>query len=174
MCIKWLQGFRNLFFIMILSGSLSFAALPTPTEYEVKAVYLFNFSELMTWPESFDNSNTSIQICVFGQNPFGNFLNQLEGKNINGRMLHFFNIKHDLTKTSYCQILFISRSEKGSLADILEYTQKYPILTVSDMDEFVIQGGMIQFYNRGNTVRFMFDPQTINEVGITVSEEIIS
>lgn len=175
-CTKWLRGFINLSLMAILFSSLNSAALPVPTEYQVKAAYLFHFSKLITWPKSaFDSSQAPIHICVLGQNPFENFGKFMKGKEIKRRAVkvsYFSNYLHDLTKTNTCHVLFISQSETRNISDILAYTRQYPILTVSDIDDFVIQGGMIQLYNRGNTVRFLFDPQTVDEVSILMDEKI--
>ncbi|MCK5878073.1 MAG: YfiR family protein, partial [Candidatus Marithrix sp.] len=42
-----------------------------------------------------------------------------------------------------------------------------------DSTSFVIQGGMIQFYERDNKIRLLMDPETIDETGIKVSANLM-
>jgi hypothetical protein len=169
----WLRGII-LGFIVGLVVSVSYAALPTAKEYQVKAVYLFNFSKFIRWPDSafgFDNARP-IRICVLGKNPFENFARVVRGKKIKGRPVRVLNLR-DFRNSRSCHILFVSKSEEGHQAAILNYTRQYPILTVSDIKRFVTRGGMIQFYIRSNKVRFMIDPRTLREVGISASANLL-
>jgi hypothetical protein len=160
--------------LTVLIGSLTYAAvLLTPKEYQVKAVYLFNFSKFINWPASaFDNSRTPIRICVLGKNPFDDFDRLVKGKKVQKRRITVEHLS-DYRQANRCHILFVSKSEKGNQAAILAYTQQYPILTVSDIRNFVVRGGMIQFYIRGRKVRFMIDPETVQEAGIRASANLL-
>jgi hypothetical protein len=160
--------------ITVLVGSLTYAAvLLTPKEYQVKAVYLFNFSKFIKWPSSaFNSSRTPIRICVLGKNPFDDFDKLVQGKRVQKRRVTVEHL-HDYRQANRCHILFVSKSEKGNQAAILAYTQQYPILTVSDIRNFVVRGGMIQFYIRGRKVRFMIDPDTVKERGIRASANLL-
>ena len=53
-----------------------------------------------------------------------------------------------------CRELFISSSETKQLTEILSNLGKLGVLTVSDMPEFVQQGGMVQFVMAEERVRF--------------------
>ncbi|MEK8015696.1 MAG: YfiR family protein [Candidatus Parabeggiatoa sp.] len=170
---QWKWGI-TLCLLTVLIGSLTYAAvLLTPKEYQVKAVYLFNFSKFINWPASaFDNSRTPIRICVLGKNPFEDFDRLVKGKKVQKRRITVEHLS-DYRQANRCHILFVSKSEKGNQAAILAYTQQYPILTVSDIRNFVVRGGMIQFYIRGRKVRFMIDPDTVQEAGIRASANLL-
>ncbi len=163
-----------IFSIATLLFSLAYASiLLMPKEYQVKAVYLLNFSKFTRWPESaFNNPTTPIRICILGKNPFEDFEVLIKDKIIKGRnvTVEYFN---DFRTTNNCQVLFISKSEQGDQAAILSYTKQYPILTVSDIKNFVMRGGMVQFYMRNRKVRFMVAPDILKEVGITASANLL-
>lgn len=168
-----LRGGLNLFLICVLTGSLSCATLPYNYESLMKETYLCNFSRLMAWPKSaFESPHAPIRICVLGKTPFvEDFDLRVKGKEINGRTIK---VQHlgDFKQANTCHTLFISQSEKEKLAEILAYTQQYPILTVGHIDDFVTQGGMIQFYDLRNTIRFLVDFETVDEAGITISIDL--
>src|SRR5439155_1062756 len=55
-------------------------------EYQVKAVYLFNFARFVEWPP--EAQSGPLTICVAGQNPFGAVLDEtLRGESVNNRPL---------------------------------------------------------------------------------------
>ncbi|RKZ51724.1 MAG: hypothetical protein DRR16_32465 [Candidatus Parabeggiatoa sp. nov. 3] len=171
MYAKGLRGFINLLLVCVLTGSLSYAAVPFFNEYQAKANYLLRFSEIMSWPSTaFNNADTPIRICLLGES-LNHFEALLLDQRVKGRtikVLHFLETWYNLKELDICHILFISQSEQPLLSNILAYTQHSPILTVSEIEDFVLEGGMIQFYKRDNQVRFMLDPETIEEAGIII------
>src|SRR5580704_16994746 len=58
-------------------------------EYRVKAVFLYNFARFIDWPaEAFQKSDELFSICVLGEDPFGQALDdEVAGKTIGGRAL---------------------------------------------------------------------------------------
>ena len=160
-------------FIFILLGSATNAdMLLTPKEYQVKAAYLFNFSKFIRWPVSaFNNHQTPIRICVLGKNPFGNFETLVKNKIVKKRNV-VVELLYNFRNSKFCHILFISKSEQGEQATILAYTRQYPILTVSDIDNFVERGGMVQFFMRTRKVRFKINPNTLKEADLSASTNL--
>src|SRR5689334_21672326 len=105
-----------------------------PTEYAVKAAYLYNFGKFVRWPaDSRAGRSPNFSICVIGQDPFGAALDgTVEGENIAGKPAVVRRIASARDATS-CNILYISPSERGRLSDILAALGKDSPLTVSDI-----------------------------------------
>jgi len=80
-------------------------------EYHVKAAFLFNFAKFVEWPtETFKTPADPIVICVLGQNPFGNAIEEtISGKSVGGRTLSVREISGTQHPWS-CQILFVNSS----------------------------------------------------------------
>src|ERR1700722_10108529 len=62
-------------FIILLGASAAntsvlLAQQSKPAEYQVKAVYLYNFSKFVEWPATAEKQN-SFAICILGHDPFG-------------------------------------------------------------------------------------------------------
>jgi len=164
----------------LISGILIYAAAAPPsivTEYQLKAVYLFNFTKFIKWPPTaFANDNSPYSICILGEDPFQEKLDlAVQNETVHKRSVTVQRLKTGSTaKIKSCHVLFISRSEQKQLNDILAQLHQAPILTVSDMDDFVSQGGMIGFYLLKNTkVRFSIDPQTLSETGLVASAQLL-
>src|ERR1700685_4603397 len=53
-----------------VNTSVLHAQQSKPAEYQVKAVYLYNFSKFVEWPATAEKEN-SFAICILGRDPFG-------------------------------------------------------------------------------------------------------
>jgi hypothetical protein len=160
--------------LFLLSGSMSYAAFPNAQEYQVKAVFLYNFANFVRWPRSaFANRYAAFRICILGEDPFREEIDvAVENEYVKRRVVKIERL-NKLASVDVCQILFVSQSEKPYLSKILAYIRRRPILTVSDMDGFVRQGGMIQFFKRDKQVRFYIAPDTVKKVGLRVSANLL-
>jgi hypothetical protein len=67
----------------------------------------------------------------------------------------------------------MSSSEDRELARDLEALHGAPILTVSDIPDFVSRGGMIQFVLIDNRVRFEINVSNAERAGLTVSSQLL-
>jgi hypothetical protein len=148
-------------------------AQSTPTEYQVKAAYLYNFGKFVEWPAKVTASDSSFNICVLGQDPFGStFSRSIAGESIKGKNVLLKRIPR-AQEASGCHILFISSSEEARLKEILAALDKTSVLTVSDMPEFTRRGGMIQFVTEANRVRFEVNLTSAERTGLTLSSQLL-
>jgi hypothetical protein len=101
-------------------------------EYQIKAVFLFNFAKFVDWPASaFKDAQSPVTICILGKDPFGDSLDSLRDKTIEGRRLVIRRVSKT-EEADKCHILFVSASEKESLSHILKVTRNWNVLTVGD------------------------------------------
>src|SRR5271168_2925264 len=150
------------------------AQQPRPSEYQVKAVYLYNFSRFVGWPaQAPPPQGNSFSICVLGKDPFGEVLDAtLAGENIAGKSVVARRVAEPQEATG-CRVVYISASEEGRLKDILTVLDKCSALTVSDIPRFSQRGGMIQFVLQGDRVRFEVNLASTSEAGLTLSSDLL-
>lgn len=160
--------------LLTLHSSLKLDAQnPKPTEYEVKAAYLFNFGKFVEWPRKNYAPGDPLVICVLGSDPFGPILDKTtSGETINGRKIIDKRVSRPQEALG-CSILFISSSEGEHLNKILTTVHDAPVLTVSDMPDFVEHGGMIQFIVRDGRVRFAVNLGPTEQDGLALSSELL-
>lgn len=146
-----------------------------PTEYQVKAAFLFNFAKFVQWPARVIPADHSpIIIGVLGDNPFhGDLTRTIEKKMVDDHPLEMREL-HSLAEAAGCHILFISASEAPRLAEILRGLQGKSVLTVGDMDRFADGGGMIQFVLRDSRVRFQINNQAAVQAGLKISAKLLA
>lgn len=144
------------------------------SENEIKSAYLFNFAKFVEWPEhAFASKTSPIVLCIFGDDPFGEVLANLEIKKIKGRSLTVVRT-HKKDQIKACHMLYISESEKKDLPDILSKAANKPCLTVSSIDDFASQGGMIGFIRKGKNIRFEVNLDVIKRAELAVSSRLLN
>jgi len=147
------------------------AEAPRPTEYEVKAAFLYNFAKFVKWPDSAHGS--PFVVAVMGDDPFGEILDRtFAGKSIDGRKIEVRRVRTP-SPPSDAQILFIGASEKPHLAQILKSLEGGSALTVADMEGFTERGGMIAFRLRSEVVNFDINLDQVERARLKMSSQLI-
>jgi hypothetical protein len=143
-------------------------------EFQIKAVFVYNFSEFVEWPEqAFDSLDSPMVIGVLGHDPFGPFLDQLtSGESRNGHALVVRRYQSP-DQVKDCHILFISVDTKQKLKSALAAVETKPILTVSDMDGFTQEGGMIRFYNTDGRIRLQINATPVRQANLVISSKLL-
>jgi hypothetical protein len=149
------------------------AERPKPSEYQVKAAFIYNFGRFVTWPARADNQESGFAICVLGQDPFGVALDAIiAGKVLDGKPVVTKRIARPQDAAD-CRILFISSTESNHLQEILTALAQAPVLTVSDIPDFLRKGGIIQFVLEENKVKFEVNLTSAESDGLVVSSELL-
>jgi uncharacterized protein DUF4154 len=160
--------------LLVLAGTQA-RAQPVPSrEYQVKAVFLFNFAQFVDWPPAaFADAQAPLVIGVLGEDPFGNYLDEaVRGEKVGQRPLvvHRYQRVDDI---GACHVLFISRSEAGQLEGIVAHLKDRSTLTVSDTDGSANRGVMIRFLNENNRIRLRINLQAVKVAGLTISSKLL-
>ncbi|CAN5860358.1 hypothetical protein BH11VER1_BH11VER1_19520 [soil metagenome] len=165
--------------VACLLAAISCMALPARaespfTEYEVKAVFLFNFVQFVKWPSaSFSDTSTPFVIGILGSDPFGKTLeNTLRGESVEGRKLTLRRAQR-VEDLAGCHVIYVSQSEEGRLGEILNSLRSTTVLTVSDISQFCRQGGMIGFVIEDGKVRFEIKSGTAKNAGLQISSRLL-
>jgi hypothetical protein len=163
-----------LMFIIALLGSAK-SAFTEDLESQVKAGFIFNFTKFVEWPEkAFESSNAPLVICILGDDPFGKgFDEALQGQTSAGRKLMVKRVKSG-DEIPRCQLLFIGRSERQRLPQLLEKASAANILTVGDFDGFARGGGVIQLITVDGKVRFIVNLYAEKSAGLRISAKLKS
>jgi hypothetical protein len=150
-------------------------AQAAPSEYQVKAAYLFNFLKFIEWPEaSFADPLAPMVVGVVGEDPFGSSLPEVViGKTVQGRdlVLRKYRVGEDLRGA---HLLFISASERKQLPQILSSLRGSSVLTVADTEGFLDAGGMIQFVSANEQIHFAINVDALKGSRLKVSSKLLN
>jgi hypothetical protein len=147
------------------------AQAPPLSQYDVQAVYLFDFAKFVRWPAGTEHE--TITICVSGVKTYTDILTKvIAGEQIEGRPLAVRAVQNP-EDIAGCNIVFIGVAARDRLDSLLAATAGKPILTVSDVPGFLDRGGMIQFQIIANRVRFSVDLRPVARSGISLNSELL-
>jgi hypothetical protein len=169
---------RVLFLTLMVILTLELDATETKgkltREYDLKAAFLFNFAHFVDWPPTaFADTNAPITIGVLGEDPFGAVLDQIvEGETVKNRKL-VVKRSQRVEDLKSCHVLFVSKSEKAHVTQILEALDDASILTVGEVEGFARLGGVTNFFLQGNKVRFEINAQSAKRKGLHISAQLL-
>ena len=158
--------------VLLLFGQLEVVAQTAPIpDYQVKAVFLFNFAQFVTWPSQ--ESSTPLIIGILGDDPFGSYLDEtVRGEKVNNRSLTIQRFRRGAEPRN-CNILFISQSERDRVAQIISSFKGRSVLTVSDIEGFADLGGMIQFFTERSKIRMRINLDAVKAANLKVSSKLL-
>jgi hypothetical protein len=150
------------------------AGAATAREYQIKAVFLFNFTQFVIWPSAlFVDAQAPLIIGVLGADPYGRYLDETtRGEKVDGRPLVVERYRR-VEDVANCHVLFISASEAGNMPAILARLKGRSILTVTDGDVAGEQGGIIRFFTQNNHIRLRIDVRAAKAAGLEVSSKLL-
>ena len=150
-------------------------AQPSMTaEYEVKAGFLYNFGKFVRWPqEELRDSTAPFLLCILGEDPFGRLIDQMvAGRSVQDRRLAVKRM-NSAVEASRCHVLFISRSERANLDRILKTIDGKSVLIVSEIDDFLERGGIINFRLDRKNVRFDINVAAAERRKLKISSQLL-
>jgi len=175
--VKRLAAFGAIVFISICGAfagpGASVAAPGEPTEFQVKAAFVYNFVKFVQWPrDSFPaTGDAPISICVLGQDHLGDALESLKGLTAYGRNLSVRRIAGQ-AEVDRCQVLYLCKSERDAMPQILK-GMRAGVLTIGDMKSFASAGGIINFVIAGNRVSFEINVDAAEKARLKISSQIL-
>lgn len=180
-CSHWNRGALPWWFHRLTVGTLLLvASVHSPAqpaaarEYQVKAVFLFNFAQFVEWPPSaFPDERSPLVIGVLGDDPFGPFLDEVvRGESVGGRSLVIQRYRRP-EEIGTCHILFIGNSEAARLGQIVARLQGRDVLTVSDIEGSAYAGVMIRFIAANKRIRLRINLEAARAARLVISSKLL-
>jgi hypothetical protein len=129
--------------LLLLSvATTGWAATP---DSDIKAVFLFHFTQFVEWPQSaFPSRGSPFVIGILGPDPLEPALGAIiHGETVGDHPIIVRQLRGE-DEESNCQMLYVT--EQGESLLDPRRIQGAPILTVGESDAFFEKGGVIQFY----------------------------
>jgi len=163
--------------VLVLFSSLFFSSASAAkyTEDEVKAVYLFNFTNFISWPkDSFNNKPEAFTYCSLGgENSVTKTLQEiLLGEKVAGRAVQLKNVM-ELSDIRNCQILYLDKRQNQDIALILQTLKNSPTLTVSDIKGFAMQGGAVELSTKNEHIKLLINVAKVKTTQLSISSKLL-
>ena len=141
------------------------------TENQIKAGYLLHIPSYVRWPSG---EPMRIRICIYGQDPFGAFIDEM----VQVKPLTRAGIpivierlqENDAIDT--CSVIYVPTKAMSKRAWALT-EPSHATLTVSDYNGFINQGGMIELYQENNHVRIAINLNRVKQADLEISAELL-
>jgi YfiR/HmsC-like len=159
----------------IMVSAMIIAQAQTPTEYQIKAAFIYNFAKFVEWPSlAGTDLNLPIVVGILGEDPFGQDIEGvINGKTSNGRRLVIKRFSN-LQSLAPCHILFVSSSQRNNLRQVFAAVAGSDVLTVGESDRFAESGGVIHFTMIEGKVRLIINHAAAERAGLRISAKLLS
>jgi hypothetical protein len=154
------RGARRALGACLLAAACTLAIEPCvaqsdTSEVRVKAAFLYKFGSYVEWPEGvFARPDSPVAIGVMGADALAEELAQIAaGHSVNGRPVSVRRLRAG-DSIAGLQVLFIGRADAARLAEILASAKGRPLLTVTESEQALELGSMINFVVVDDKVRF--------------------
>ncbi|HZE61160.1 MAG TPA: YfiR family protein [Burkholderiales bacterium] len=146
---------RRILFLALVALSLPALAQDRAAEVQIKAAFLYKFGEFVQWPPAtFARADAPFVIGVMGADDVAAALEQVVAeRTVQGRPVVVRRLRRGEALTGL-HMLFIGREDSARLAETLAAAKGQPLLTVTESDNAIAHGSVINFVAEDQKVRF--------------------
>jgi len=142
----------------------------TVSEYIVKVKFIHNFIRFTRWPDD----SKEIKICIYGTDPFGLEIDKLAGKIINDRTITIIRTQI-IEEVRSCHLVFLNiiPPKQHLFERALTKLNKTHVLTISDANDAVKYGVMIELNITDNKVAFKVNHTAAKSSDLKISAKLL-
>jgi hypothetical protein len=168
------RGLGSIAVAVLLSvASAEALSAAAPTEYQLKAAFLFNFAKFIEWPDTaFRSPQSPLSICVVGDDPFGRDLDEIvRGQAVGERSIAVKRTAH-AARDDYCHIVFVSSGDTDKSQRGIAALKGSPSLTVIEHDD-VVDNIVINLLVEDRKLRFGVNMDAADRAGLRISSKLL-
>ncbi|WP_290579753.1 YfiR family protein [Ketobacter sp.] len=172
-------------FLLALLMLSSIASMPTHAatrsdldlakEYQVKALFLYNFANFVEWPaDAFADQSSTLKMCLYGAVPFGEFLDIVNGVMVRDRTLEVIRTTDYSRIQSGCHILFVGIEHHDQLDVFFKNLNHLFVLSIGNVKDFARKGGVVNILRTSDQQQFEINLSKAIENGLLISSDLLS
>jgi hypothetical protein len=143
-------------------------------EYELKAAFLYNFTQFVQWPESaFSAPDSPFQLCLIGEDPFGRSLDETVTSEFVGQHPIVVRRIRDVENTPACHLAFVSAKSDITFESVLQTTRNSPVLLVGEDPDSAERGGTIGFRVVDRRIRLTVNLSAARMARLRISSKLL-
>lgn len=152
------------------NGAPKKSALSKDDEYEKKAVFIYNFTRQVVWP---DNYNTDkFVIGVLGSSLVYDKLKKIsKDKKVLGRPVEIRTYTIDNLQAA--NILFITHEQVASLAKVKAALGSKPMLLITEESFWSMPGSHVNFYVDDVRLRYQLNKAAAEKTGLKITQDMV-
>ncbi len=143
-------------------------------DYQIRALYLFNFSNFVAWPDTAGDGVDTFDYCMVARGRVEKTLASLiDGERRDGRPLRLRRVTARAEDLRGCRVLYLRGIERDHLDVWLRLAARRPLLTVADDADFARHGGMVALVREGRKIRMYIDLDRARESGLRMNARLL-
>lgn len=161
--------------LLLAAGVVPSDALEPAPEDAVKAAMLYNFVQFVRWPDNVAPAGQELVLGVLGRDSLQEWLLDLasEGNHSGSlRTVQLDSLNELRSQKNRLHVLYIGRTAQQDLEAVLLALDDAPVLTVSDDELFVTQGGMMNFVRQNSRIRFDLNLHAVAKGRLKISSRL--
>lgn len=139
-------------------------------EYRLKAAFVYKFMRFTQWPA---NTGDTLNLCLYGGDPFGSEIDNLRGRMIDGRRIAVHR-KDSAAALGQCQVVFVAAAAIGRWGQVASGLQGQPLLTVADSPGALRLGIVVNMALIDHRVTFEASQEAARSAGLSLSSKLLS
>ena len=139
-------------------------------EYRLKTAFLYNFALFTEWPADI---GATLNLCVFGPDPFGEEIDALQGKPVGNRRIVIRRVTSAAGLT-VCQIVFIASPSGDGISRALSTLRGATVLTIADVPGAAKQGVALNMTVVNNKIPFEANLTAARAANLKLSSKLLS
>ncbi len=144
-------------------------------EYQVKALFLYNFANFVEWPaDAFADQSSPLKMCLYGAVPFGEFLDIVNGVMVRDRTLQVIRTTDYNQIQSGCHILFVGIDHHDQLDKFFKDLNHLFVLSIGNIEDFARKGGVVNILRTTDQQQFEINLTKAIENGLLISSDLLS
>lgn len=160
--------------LLLLLLSMMPAASAQEVVYHIKASYIYNFLQFVQLPNS--TSSGKVNVCIVGENKFGQALDALEGAETpQGKIaIKMFDKVTEPMQINLCQVLYVVGSDVIFSQKLLDKINTKNILSIGEFPDFIDMGGYIELFLENDSIRFRVNQKLVGHTQFKVAAQLLS
>lgn len=164
-----LPGLLMLFLCASISAQAGEALLLS--EDKIKAGLVYNFLRYTQWPSN-PTAESPLTVCILGDDPFSGRLLPMGGRTVKLQTIVIHAIEEE-DSIQHCYMIIIHPDKKDFWPQLRQKLGVLPVLTVSDFQDFALQGGMIELANIQNRIEVHINVEAVNATGLQIDDSLL-
>jgi len=168
--LKFSNPARLIACLVLVSGVLAASPADSEPEDALKSVVVLNFLRYTAWRESMGPLTVGI---VGRSSVLAPFRQLLQGKSVNGRVLHVVEIKGTPPDPRCCQVLYVATDNAARIRQVLSGARGAHILTIGETDKFLDYGGAVNLMLVDGHIGFEVNLEALEGCGVEISSRLL-
>ncbi len=162
--------FCGLIILIVMILLCASSTLAMDKSLRIKAALIYQFAKYTQWPDAIGDT---ITFCTLGGDQLAGALNTIQNKRVRNMRVNVRHVASAQDVLRYCQVVYITAHHQQALPILLSQFENSAILTVSEMQNFTHQGGMINFVRRGLKQKFEINQMATTKANLKLSSKLL-